>query len=79
MLKPIQYLYIGLFDGHGGPGAAIKASKELHQIVHEGLEDVIEYLIRCDLEDFESKTNELETEGNYYLQLYIYCHNVIIC
>ena len=76
MLKPIQYLYIGLFDGHGGPGAAIKASKELHQIVHEGLEDVIEYLIRCDLEDFESKTNELETEGNYYLQLYIYCHNV---
>ena len=76
MLKPIQYLYIGLFDGHGGPGAAIKASKELHQIVHEGLEDVIEYLIRCDLEDFESKTNELETEGNNYLQLYIYCHNV---
>ena len=33
----IQYIYIGLFDGHGGTGAALKASKELHQIVHEGL------------------------------------------
>jgi serine/threonine protein phosphatase PrpC len=48
VLRPIRYLYIGLFDGHGGPGVAIKASKELHQIVHEGLEDVIEYLIQCD-------------------------------
>ena len=48
LLRPIRYLYIGLFDGHGGPGVAIKASKELHQIVHEGLEDVIEYLIECD-------------------------------
>ena len=40
----VRYLYIGMFDGHGGPGAAIKASKELHQIVHEGLDDVVEYL-----------------------------------
>ena len=48
LMKPIRYIYIGLFDGHGGPGAAIKASKELHQIVHEGLEDVVEYLIQCE-------------------------------
>ena len=67
MLKPIQYLYIGLFDGHGGPGAAIKASKELHQIVHEGLEDVIEYLIRCDLEDLELEINKEENIGKCFI------------
>ena len=41
----INYLYIGLFDGHGGPGCAIKASKELHQIVHESLEDALEKIM----------------------------------
>ena len=58
-MKPIKYLYIALFDGHGGPGVAIKASKELHQIVHEGLEDVVEYLIRCeeDIPDAVSSPN----------------------
>ena len=58
-MKPIKYLYIPLFDGHGGPGVAIKASKELHQIVHEGLEDVVEYLIRCeeDIRDTVSSPN----------------------
>ena len=55
-LRPIRYLYIGLFDGHGGPGVAIKASKELHQIIHEGLEDVVEYLIQCD-DDYYDYTN----------------------
>ena len=43
--RSINYLYIGLFDGHGGPGCAVKASKELHQIVHEGLEDVLEKIM----------------------------------
>ena len=42
---PINYLYIGLFDGHGGPGCALKASKELHQIVHEGFEDALEQIV----------------------------------
>ena len=41
----INYLYIGLFDGHGGPGCAVKASKELHQIVHESLEDALEKIM----------------------------------
>ena len=58
MLRPIRYLYVGLFDGHGGPGVAIKASKELHQIVHEGLEDVIEYLIQCDDGNCDSRINK---------------------
>lgn len=40
----IPYLYVGLFDGHGGAGCAIKVSKELHAILHEGLEDVLPYM-----------------------------------
>ena len=46
-VKPINYLYIGLFDGHGGPGCALKASKELQQIVHEGLDDALEYIVKA--------------------------------
>ena len=64
LLRPIRYLYIGLFDGHGGPGVAIKASKELHQIVHEGLEDVIEYLIQCDDGHWDWRTNKNTKEGD---------------
>ena len=45
--KPINYLYFGLFDGHGGPGCAVKASKELQQIVHEGLDDALDYIVRA--------------------------------
>ena len=78
----IPYLYLGIFDGHGGAGCAIKerfffshffpivgidgrflncssnlqtyfgrnnkflaqVSKELHAILHEGLEDVLPYM-----------------------------------
>ncbi len=40
----IPYMYLGIFDGHGGSGCAIKVSKELHAILHEGLEDVLPYM-----------------------------------
>ena len=43
--KPVKYLYVAVFDGHGGPGAAVKAMKEMHEIVREGLDDVRDYLI----------------------------------
>ncbi len=43
--NPIPYLYVGLFDGHGGPGCAVKASKELQQIVHEGLDDALDFIV----------------------------------
>ena len=58
----IKYLYIGLFDGHGGPGCALKASKELHQIVHEGLDDALHYIV---------KAHETEMEGGKFLYLII--------
>ena len=51
--KPINYLYIGLFDGHGGPGCAVKASKELQQIVHEGLDDALEYIVKAHRAEME--------------------------
>ncbi|TRY76263.1 hypothetical protein TCAL_02675 [Tigriopus californicus] len=41
----IPYLYVGVFDGHGGAGAAVKVSKDLHGILHEGLEDVLPYMV----------------------------------
>eukprot|EP00095_Tigriopus_kingsejongensis_P001652 maker-scaffold801_size95070-snap-gene-0.20 protein:Tk01652 transcript:maker-scaffold801_size95070-snap-gene-0.20-mRNA-1 annotation:"hypothetical protein DAPPUDRAFT_323991" len=41
----IPYLYVGIFDGHGGWGAAIKVSKELHTMLHEGLEDILPYMV----------------------------------
>ena len=44
----IPYLFIGLFDGHGGSGAGIKVAKEMHQILHEGLEDVLPYMLNPD-------------------------------
>lgn len=46
-MKAFNYLYVGLFDGHGGPGCAIKASKELQQIIHEGLEDALDYIVEA--------------------------------
>ena len=60
--KPINYLYIGLFDGHGGPGCAVKASKELQQIVHEGLDDALEYIVKAHRAEMEGK---LEIFGPY--------------
>ena len=39
----------------------------MHQIVHEGLEDVIEYLIRCDLEDLELEINKEENIGKCFI------------
>ena len=36
-VKPINYLYIGLFDGHGGPGCALKASKGTIHILFQNL------------------------------------------
>jgi serine/threonine protein phosphatase PrpC len=33
-VKPINYLYVGLFDGHGGPGCALKASKGNHSYIN---------------------------------------------
>ena len=39
----------------------------MHQIVHEGLEDVIEYLIRCDLEDLEIEINKGEDIGKPFI------------
>ena len=53
--KKINYLYVGLFDGHGGPGCALKASKELHQIVHEGLEDALEQIVNANKKEKEGK------------------------
>ena len=53
---PIPYLYIGLFDGHGGPGCAVKASKELHQIVHEGLDDALEFIVAAHKSEELGKT-----------------------
>ena len=53
--KPINYLYVGLFDGHGGPGCAVKASKELQQIVHEGLDDALDYIVRAHKAEIEGK------------------------
>ena len=35
-VRRIPYLYVGLFDGHGGTGCAVKVSRELHNILHEG-------------------------------------------
>ena len=66
-MKTIRYLYIGLFDGHGGPGAAIKASKELHQIVHEGLEDVVNYLIQSDDEDHYCSNSDSDINKKHLL------------
>jgi len=66
LMRPIKYVYVGLFDGHGGPGAAIKASKELHQIVHEGLEDVVEYLLQC--EDEYCDTNMIKDDRTSILE-----------
>ena len=64
-ITSIHYIYIGLFDGHGGTGAALKASKELHQIVHEGLEDVVEYLNPYDDEYCDTNTsNEQRQESD---------------
>ena len=54
--KSINYLYIGLFDGHGGPGCAVKASKELQQIVHEGLDDALDHIV---------KAHRVEMEGSH--------------
>lgn len=51
--KAINYLYIGLFDGHGGPGCAVKASKELQQIVHEGLDDALDYIVKAHRAEME--------------------------
>ena len=51
-----------MFDGHGGPGAALKASKELHQIVHEGLEDVAEYLVQCKDDSCDTDKNNSSGE-----------------
>ena len=45
--KPIKYFYFGLFDGHGGPGVAIKCAKELHHIIHEGQHNQVEKVKWC--------------------------------
>ena len=51
----IPYLYVGLFDGHGGAGAAVKISKELHSMLHEGLEDVLPYMTNPDKQKREEE------------------------
>ncbi|CAB4056074.1 MSI [Lepeophtheirus salmonis] len=50
----IPYFFIGLFDGHGGPGTSVKASKELHLVVKQSLEDVLDMII--DME-YDPNTN----------------------
>ena len=62
--KPIKYFYAGLFDGHGGPGAAIKTSKELHHIIHEGLDDVLSYLIDEENNPIESAFTDKISNGS---------------
>jgi len=62
----IPYLYIGIFDGHGGPGAAVKVSKELHGLLHESLEDVLPYIVNPDKlaeeeEDEKARRRRLES------------------
>ena len=47
----IPYLYVGLFDGHGGAGCAVKVSKELHKLLHESLDDVLPYFSDKNKED----------------------------
>lgn len=47
-LFSFQYLtgyYWALFDGHGGPEAAIMASNYLHYCIKQKLEDVVEGII----------------------------------
>ena len=67
--QPINYLYFGLFDGHGGPGCAVKASKELQQIVHEGLDDALDYIVRAHKAEVEGDNKTL------YGFLYIFTKN----
>ncbi|XP_065133443.1 protein phosphatase 1H [Paramisgurnus dabryanus] len=43
-LKELNFHYWGLFDGHGGFGAAIFASKFLHLHIEEQLQEVLEIL-----------------------------------
>lgn len=54
----IPYLYVGVFDGHGGSGAAVKVAKELHGILHEGLEDVLPYMVSAN----KPSSNVVEVE-----------------
>ncbi|XP_057185960.1 protein phosphatase 1H isoform X2 [Triplophysa rosa] len=42
--KELNFHYWGLFDGHGGSGAAVFASKFLHLHVEEQLQEVLEIL-----------------------------------
>jgi protein phosphatase 1H len=68
--KPITYLYIGLFDGHGGPGCAIKASKELQQIVHEGLDDALENIVAAHKVEQQGE----ERPGQLCARFVSHCH-----
>ncbi|XP_051975548.1 protein phosphatase 1H isoform X1 [Xyrauchen texanus] len=43
-VKELDFHYWGLFDGHGGSGAAIFASKFLHLHIEEQLQEVLEIL-----------------------------------
>ena len=67
--QPINYLYFGLFDGHGGPGCAVKASKELQQIVHEGLDDALDYIVRAHKAEVEGDNKTLY---GFLYNLYLY-------
>lgn len=42
--QEIMATYWGLFDGHGGPTAAIQASKHLHHCIKDQLEDIFDII-----------------------------------
>lgn len=42
----LPYIYLGIFDGHAGYGAALAASNQFHHILHEKLVDALDNLLQ---------------------------------
>uniref|UniRef100_UPI00398E73B9 protein phosphatase 1M-like n=1 Tax=Pristiophorus japonicus TaxID=55135 RepID=UPI00398E73B9 len=72
--------YWGLFDGHGGPVAAIQASEHLHHCIKEQLEEILDVIggpsnvpPPLHLEGHKGK----QTEANYALEKRICIENLV--
>ncbi|TDG39166.1 hypothetical protein AWZ03_014410 [Drosophila navojoa] len=57
----LPYTYFGIFDGHAGYGAALAASHQFHDILHEMLVDCSELLLPRDQVNDNSKSHENPT------------------
>ncbi|XP_051873949.1 protein phosphatase 1M-like [Pristis pectinata] len=78
--QEIMATYWGLFDGHGGPVAAIQASKHLHHCIREQLEEIFDVIskpvsVLPPIHLGEQKGNESET--SYAREKKICIENVV--